>query len=539
MDSKVILAVILSLITLIVFQYVYAPVETEKAKVSKPGAQITLQPKQLSPVTPAPRPGIDVSSSRDITVSTDLYQATISEIGGRVKGFKLRNYKEKLDDQSQMKELVNAPDFSDYPLGISFLSGALPDINSAVYKADVYNLDIKSKNDQGTLTLTYSTPQGWRFVKRYKFYPDTYKIDLDLFIHNPTAQPVRENIGLDLINRPAGTSDKYSFSGPAAYVNGDLEETKLEDLKEAKIFNGQISWIAYKDGFFISAALPRGAGQNNYVKMMKTADQGGVVTSLVYPSVNIPANGQAELGFNLYFGPKDISYLKQMGSLEQVVDFGWFGIIAKPLLMALKFFDRFAHNYGLAIIILTVLIKIVFWPLTHKSFHSMREMQKLQPKMAKIREKHKDDKQKMNEEIMSLYKTYKVNPFGGCLPMVLQIPVFFALYKVLSDAIELRHAPFIWWIKDLSAPDRLPVGFDIPYLGGGLPILTILMGASMFIQQKMTPTVGDPAQAKIMLFLPVLFTFMFINFPAGLVLYWLVNNILSIGQQYFINKKAA
>jgi YidC/Oxa1 family membrane protein insertase len=168
----------------------------------------------------------------------------------------------------------------------------------------------------------------------------------------------------------------------------------------------------------------------------------------------------------------------------------------------------------------------------------MQMMKKIQPKMAQIREKYKDDREKLNQELMMLYRTYKINPLGGCLPLVLQIPVFFALYRMLYGAIELRHQPFCLWINDLTAPDRLPVGFQIPYLGG-LPVLTLLMGASMFVQQKMTPASGDPRQEKIMLMLPVVFTVFFINFPSGLVLYWLVNNILSIVQQYWINRQAS
>jgi YidC/Oxa1 family membrane protein insertase len=224
-------------------------------------------------------------------------------------------------------------------------------------------------------------------------------------------------------------------------------------------------------------------------------------------------------------------------NLERALDFGWFTFLAKPLLVFLKWLYNYFHNYGIAIIILTVIIKILFWPLTHKSYKSMQVMKKIQPKMAQIREKYKDDREKLNQELMMLYRTYKVNPLGGCLPMVLQIPVFFALYRMLYGAIELRHQPFWLWINDLTAPDRLNVGFDIPYLGG-LPVLTLLMGASMFIQQKMTPTSGDPRQEKMMLMMPVIFTVFFINFPSGLVLYWLVNNVLSIVQQYWINRTA-
>ena len=262
-------------------------------------------------------------------------------------------------------------------------------------------------------------------------------------------------------------------------------------------------------------------------------------TSLSH-AISQSVSGTTALRFcrmNLYFGPKEIDRLKASGhNLEKAINFGWFDPIAKPLLYVLNFFYQYIHNYGWAIILLTVLIKIAFWPLAHKSAQSMKTMQKLQPKLQKLKEKYGDDKERMNKELMQLYKTYKVNPMSGCLPMLLQIPVFFALYKVLLQAIELRHAPFLLWINDLSAPDRLMIpGVDIPMLGG-IPVLTLLMGVSMYFQQKMSPSSLDPTQAKMMQLLPVVFTFMFINFPSGLVLYWLVNNILSIVQQYYVNK---
>jgi YidC/Oxa1 family membrane protein insertase len=261
---------------------------------------------------------------------------------------------------------------------------------------------------------------------------------------------------------------------------------------------------------------------------------------LVYLSepFQLETNQENTLRFRLYMGPKELDQLaKAEHNLVKAVDYGWFTVIAKPLLHVLNWFYRFTHNYGIAIILLTVIIKVLFWPLTQKSFQSMQAMKKLQPKIAQLREKYGDDKEKLNQELMQLYRTYKVNPVGGCLPMVLQIPVFFALYRMLNGAVELRHMPFMLWIHDLTAPDRLDIGFSIPYLGG-LPVLTILMGATMFIQQKMTPSAGDPRQEQIMLLMPVVFTVMFVNFPAGLVLYWLVNNVLSIVQQYFINRNA-
>jgi len=228
--------------------------------------------------------------------------------------------------------------------------------------------------------------------------------------------------------------------------------------------------------------------------------------------------------------------LKEVGrGLPQALHFGFFDPVAKPLLWCLKFFNRYVGNYGLAIILLTVLIRILFWPLNHYSYKSMKKMQEIQPLIKRLREKYKDDPQALNRELMQVYRTYNINPFSGCLPMLIQIPVFFALYKVLLQAIELRHAPFFGWIKDLSAPDRLPIGFDIPYLGG-LPVLTILMGLSMYIQQKLSPSSLDPTQARIMLIMPIFFTVLFVKFPSGLVLYWLVNNLLSIAQQVTTNK---
>jgi len=239
----------------------------------------------------------------------------------------------------------------------------------------------------------------------------------------------------------------------------------------------------------------------------------------------------------VFVGPKDIDKLEAFGhGLRRAVDLGRFSFIALPMLQALRLLHRFTGNYGVAIILLTVLIKLLFYPLTKKSFESMRAMQKLQPEMAKIRERLQDKPEEMNREIMDLYKRHKVNPLGGCLPMILQLPVFFGLYSALQNAIELRHAPFIGWITDLSAPDRLGT-IQLPFVQyPGIPVLTLTMGVSMFVQQWMTPSAADPSQQRVMMIMPLMFTYMFINFPAGLSLYWLANNLLTIAQQYSINR---
>ena len=229
--------------------------------------------------------------------------------------------------------------------------------------------------------------------------------------------------------------------------------------------------------------------------------------------------------------------------LGKALDFGWFDILAKPCLWLMNFiYDHLIPNYGIAIIILTLFTKVLLWPLGTKSYKSMGAMKKLQPLIKEIKEKYGDDRKRVNEETMALYRTYKINPLGGCLPMLVQIPVFFALYRMLYEAIELRHAPFFLWINDLAAPDRLfNFNFSIPFMDPpyGIPVLTLVMGATMFLQQRMSPPMGDPAQAKMMMLLPIVFTFIFINFSSGLVLYWLVSNIVSIGQQYYITKKNA
>jgi YidC/Oxa1 family membrane protein insertase len=268
-----------------------------------------------------------------------------------------------------------------------------------------------------------------------------------------------------------------------------------------------------------------------------------LTNQMVMPEITLEPNTQSSYEYQIFFGPKSMRILNAMGNdLKKAIHFGMFDFIAKPCLWFMNFIYSVIPNYGIAIIILTLLTKILLWPLGSKSYKSMSEMKRLQPLMAEIREKHKNDKKQMNQELMGLYKTYKINPMGGCLPMVLQIPVFFALYRMLYQAIELRHAPFFLWINDLSAPDRLfHFNFSVPLMQPpyGIPVLTLIMGASMLLQQKMSPPPGDPTQAKMMMFMPIIFTFIFINFSSGLVLYWLVNNVLSIAQQYYIQKKNA
>jgi YidC/Oxa1 family membrane protein insertase len=322
---------------------------------------------------------------------------------------------------------------------------------------------------------------------------------------------------------PKVKDNRFDTAGSYLYADNALHADKAKDVSSAsKKYDKDVQWAGFADKYFLSSIL---AEKNSIASVELKKNAAGFMESIVSaPQVTINAGQSVTVTHRLFVGPKDIDILKAQGnSLVQSLDLGWFTVLAKPLLYTLKFFYSYVGNYGIAIIIVTIILKALFFPLTHKSYKSMKDMQKIQPKMAALKEKYKDDRDAMNKAVMELYREHKVNPMGGCLPMVVQIPVFFALYKALMFSIELRHAPFFLWVTDLADKD--------PYY-----VTPIIMGITMFVQQKMTPSQMDPIQQKMMLALPVVFTFMFLSFPSGLVLYWLVNNILTIGQQMYINK---
>ncbi len=475
-------------------------------------------------------------NGRDIIVKTSLYRAVISENGGVIKSFTLNKYRESITANSPQKELIKTSSPQDLPL--NFYWGQTGNMTLPLFKANRLQVTT-SPGGQQTLTMSATLKSGLKIIRVMTFSDKSYLIGLTVTVKNQTLSSVSGAPYLQLINRPfAADSSKTSFlfHGPAAYVNGKLEEIKAKTLhkKGPQVLQGKLDWAAYEGTYFMCGIIPQGKTPSTVQIALTGKDT--IITTVSGGLSTITAGNDQQYSYGLYFGPKKLSTLKAVGfNLNKAVNFGWFDLIAKPTLYLLNFLDRYIHNYGVAIILVTILFKLILWPISHKGMKSMKTMQKIQPKMAKLREKYKDNKEKLNQEMILLYKTYKINPLGGCLPMVVQIPVFFALYRVLLQTIELRHAPFMLWINDLSAPDRLSIGINIPYLHG-IPVLTLLMGVSMFVQQKMTPTTGDPTQAKIMMFLPVVFTFMFLNFASGLVLYWFVNNLLSIGQQYYINK---
>ena len=517
--------------------------------VEAPARSSPQAPKSTELAPPAPsRKPVETPSKKptradekEVEIDTPLYRAIFSNVGPTIKSFKLKKYYQTIAPDSPLVELVNLKDGEGRFLIADFKVPSSTQPGGTIYRVDQEAIQLGPDSSPKHLVFSTTTPDGLMIKQTFRFYPDQYRVDLAIDAANQSERQIRGAFLAGLGTMSQEKKGYYSFVGLAVFLNDKLEELDPDDLSEGKVLKGRVGWMAYENDYFMFAIVPeipsKGILEGRLLK------SGLLEGTCVAPSLELNPSQGASYQYELYLGPRDLGILKQFGhNLDRAINFGWTDIIAKPLLYVLRFFYNFIHNYGVAIILLTVLVKILFWPLTHKSYKSMKEMQKLQPRMAKIREKHKNDKQKMNQEMMALYKTYKVNPMGGCLPMVIQLPVFFALFRVLGSSIELRHAPFILWIKDLSAPDRLfHFPFEIPFMTPpyGIPVLTLLMGASMFIQQKMTPTPGDPAQAKIMMFLPIVFTFMFINFPSGLVLYWLVNNLLSIGQQYNIHKRPA
>ncbi len=546
------LAIILSFLILIGYQYFFvppqqapAPVQTEQqtAPETVDSGQTITSARQATPPTAAPAiakaPIIAIDkTARNITVDTPLYTAVFFEQGGGLKSFVLKKYRKELAKDSGLMELVQVTNPVQFPLVFTLDNGAATDL--PLFNANKQQLQL-GINDKASLTMTATLASGLQIVRTLSFTGDSYLIDTAYSVTNTGTSPQQISPALEMTQAPFAVDNatsRYLFSGPAAYIDGKLQQVKGKKLKDGpQTLQGDIRWSAYEDNYFICAIIP---DQANVSLVTINSTGKDAIRTVVGAGLAKLGPGEAKIfDYKIYFGPKKLSVLKKTGlDLPKAVNFGWFDVLAKPVLFLLNYFYSIIGNYGVAIIIVTCLIKGVFWPITQKGMKSMKNMQKLQPKVAKLKEKYKDDPAKMNQEMMAMYKTYKVNPVGGCLPMVIQIPFFFALYRVLMAAIELRHAPFMLWINDLSAPDRLMIGFDIPILHG-IPVLTLLMGISMYLQQKMTPTTADPTQAKIMQFLPVVFTFMFINFASGLVLYWFVNNLLSILQQQLINRQVS
>ncbi|MEN8134872.1 MAG: membrane protein insertase YidC [Thermodesulfobacteriota bacterium] len=546
------LAIFLSMAVLFGYQFFFpaqqplAPQPTQESTTQTvtPVVPATAYPKVVpvvsQPVVPAMATE-PIRPARNIEVITKLYSATFGEDGGTIKSFRLNDYREAMAADSDLKELVIGGVGRDLPLFFSWGADPATILTVPHFTADRTDV-VTDRDGKAALTMVSQLPGGLTVTRTTTFSNDNYLLDMVVDVANNSTSALQGSPYLSLSGQPFSADSKntqFLFNGPATYINESLEEIKAKDLQEdgPQTLTGDVSWTAYEDTYFMLAIAPEKEGAANHSVRLSSAD-GERVSNVLYGPADIITPGTSkQYRYTIYIGPKKMSDLKVAGhDFKQAINFGWFGFVARPVLALLNLMYKFIHNYGVAIILVTVLIKLLFWPITQKGMKSMKNMQKLQPKLTKLREKYGDDKERMAKEQMQLYQTHKINPLGGCLPMVIQIPVFFALYRVLMQAIELRHAPFMWWITDLSAPERLSLGFELPFVGG-LPLLTLLMGGSMFLQQKMTPTpAANPEMAKMMMLMPVIFTFLFINFASGLVLYFFVNNMLQMAQQHFVNK---
>ena len=509
-NKKMLLALTLSLVVLLVYQIFFAPPppppkkippKNEQAgKVTPPEKKVTASSVQgVIPPTKAVK-------ERRITIDTPFYQAILSTRGATIAGWKLKKY---FDDKG--REIVLEKDSAKIPalaIGIddNFSFGQVNfEVNT---KTD--RIALEKGDDRVSIGFTYSDGIR-RIIRTYTFYGSDYRVD----VTDEVSGMPNYWVTLGSTFGISGTVGYRGHVGPVILKAADRKEIKPAKVKEPIVFDKDLRWVAQEDKYFFASIVP---GKEATAKVWRL-QSGDVVTA-----VNLPAGKNTYL---VYAGPKEHDRLKKLGvGLEHIVDFGFFSILARPIFWILKKLYALTGNYGWAIVILTIILRVPFIPLINKGQASMKKLQAIQPKMNEIRQKYKKDPQKMQKEMMELYKKHKVNPMGGCLPMLVQIPFFFALYKVLLVAIELRGAPFILWIHDLSKKD--------PYY-----VLPIVMGITMYIQQRMTPTTADTQQQKIMQYLPIIFTFLFLSFPSGLVLYWLVTNILSIVQQYFVNRKLA
>jgi len=479
-------------------------------------AGTTSPPATATPASHDLPTGAVKDEEQTVEVDTELFRAKFSNRGAVLKSWELKRYTTATEQGAVPVQLVYGGGRFKGPLSLVTGDQALTsDLGAAVYHVtqDVSHLD--SAHPVGHVTFRYhDTQRNLQVEKELTFHHGSYVVDIAVRTQGITT-PLDVTLGTNFGIVEWGEGF-IGLMGSASSVDDKVLKETPDGEAERK---GEVKWSAIQDKYFLSVLMPQKAAS----ALAKKEGDKLVSAGVRFPA---PANGSA-LTMQLYAGPKEYDILKALNvGLEDTIDFGWFVFgswalvkaVAKPIFYVLRFLYEFTHNYGVTIILLTMLIKLMFVPLQYKSYKSMKQMQVIQPKVQAIQTKFKDDRDRLNKELIKLYKDHRVNPVGGCLPMVLQMPVFVALFNILYMTIDLRQAPFMLWIKDLSVQD--------PFY-----VLPIIMGATMVIQQKITPTTMDPTQAKIMLFLPVFMTFLFVNFPAGLVLYWLTNNTLTITQQ--------
>ncbi len=530
MDSRrLILAVVLCIVILFGWQSLaeyMGWIPEPPAPAPQATTAVTEKPVQpAASVLPTAR--FTPSEGREVHVETPLYEAVFHTGGGILRSFELKNYDSGIAPGSPRLNMISQSAATVAPMGV--LINGHPSWHMGQWSYE--GTDIKLENGDATLTFR-GKMDDLDIVREITVHASTYLMDEFITLVSAKGEP-SARVSYSIGATDMSSESTYDNMSMAWNLNGSLNrEIDKEDLTEKGVLSqGDIHWAGVMSNYFLAAAIPD-AG-NDAVFKGRITDGNIWRTAVELQNVNIAPGTPLRLHTAWWIGPKSRDLLAAApNNLKNSVDMGIFSFLAIPLLWILTWFYNFVGNWGIAIILLTILIKIAFWPLSRKSFKSMEQMKKLQPMMKQLQEKYKGDKQAQSREMMQLYKTYGVNPMGGCLPILIQLPVFVALYQALLNCIELRHAAFVTylpgtdllWLADLSVKD--------PFY-----ITPLIMGATMFLQQWLSPAMGDPQQRKIMMLMPVIFTVMFINFPSGLVLYWLCNNILSIIQQSWTLRK--
>lgn len=499
----------------------HSPIAAPTPLTSAPDQESLKSSSSAGVITKAP--------GRTIKVDTSLYQALLTAYGGRLQSFRLKKFKQNSLPNSPYYQIIRPVE--QLPMGVLISSeGKTTDDSDIVYITEAPSAIEATKSHPATIIFSGKNKEGISIQKTFTFSDSSYVFTLAAEVKNPSGQRV-DGIGLSMGQPLTALAGYRDYPALQSDVNGKAQSVGEKQLQKGpQELSGDITYAGFGDRYFLSAFLPvdpvRGTLAMDYVGNEAKAN-------LVFPAVSSVTS-------QVYLGPKELQTLEAVNpSLSKALDLGFWGIIAIPFLRLLKLFYQIAPNYGVAIILLTVLVRLVTLPMSIKGQRSMMKMQRLQPQVERIRERYKNEQEKLQHEMMELYKRNHVNPLGGCLPMAIQFPVFIGLYEALLNAVELRNAPFIGWIRDLAAPDCLPIpGVTVPFTDlHGIPVLVILMAATAFVQQWISPRNPDPSQQKMMMYMPVVFSVIFIELPAGLSLYYFFSNLLGVIQQFILNRE--
>ena len=519
---------------------------------ARPPAVAAKEDKAVPPSAQPPVPGDKLTASQSavpkqvrgapdtgvtIRVETDLLIADLSSHGGDLRRLQFKHHRDTLD-RSKDFVLFETGAERTYVAQAGLIGSGMPN-HRTPYTAGSERYRLGDGQEVLEVRLASPAVDGLQVTKVYRFRRGSYLVDVSFEIVNGGAGAIQPFAYFQLVRDdkpPAGDSAMLpTFTGVALYTEKDkFQKFTFADIEKGKAHypkNSEDGWIAMLQHYFFSAWLPRSGVAREYY--LRRLEEGLYSVGVIVAAGTIAPGEGGSVTVPLYAGPEEQEKLAKIApGLELTIDYGWLTVIAVPLFWVLAWLKQWVGNWGVAIILLTVIIKLLFYPLSATSYRSMAKMRVLAPKLQKLKDQYGQDRQRMQQAMMDLYKTEKINPLGGCMPIVVQIPVFIALYWVLLASVELRHAPFMLWITDLAAPDTLfGVWFGMP-----IGLLPILMAATMWIQTKLNPEPPDPVQARVMKIMPIVFSIFFFFFPAGLVLYWLVNNVLSIAQQWQITR---